>query len=83
MLNMSQSDLETVRGRGCLGLAFLPLPDRQEPLSLGRHCHPRAWAGAAVNPGHRAGDGNQEPPPSQAPGGHKGPPLLAKQKGTG
>lgn len=41
VLNRSQSDLETVRGQGCLGLAFFPLPDGQELLALGRHATPK------------------------------------------
>lgn len=41
VLNRSQSDLETVRGQGCLGLALFPLPDGQELLALGRHATPK------------------------------------------
>lgn len=58
VLNRSQSDLETVRGPGLFGVGILPFARQAGTACSWKACHPQAWARAAVNPGHQAGDRN-------------------------
>lgn len=83
VLSCSQSDLEAVRGQGCLGLAFrslLGLGDGQRTLEVSAtlplgcaevKADTGPWRKLEAFPSHTAG----QP--------HKGPPLLALYDGMG